>query len=57
MQFMRFIRKVFATKILLSGKFSLFVTLAQMLEFAAKVSQPSEPDFDLLMLAFYSNYE
>ena len=24
---MRFIRKVFATKILLSGKFSLFVTL------------------------------
>ena len=26
----RFIRKVFATKILLSGKFSLFVTLAEV---------------------------
>ena len=32
-------------------------SLKQMLEFADKVSQPSEPDFDLLMLAFYSNYE
>ena len=29
MQFTRFIRKVFATKILLSGKFSLFVTLRE----------------------------
>ena len=28
-QFTRFIRKVFATKILLSGKFSLFLTLAE----------------------------
>ena len=33
-RFTRFIRKVFATKILLSGKFSLFVTLGRCAKFA-----------------------
>ena len=35
MQFTRFIRKGFATKILLSGKFSFFVTLLQMWKIGA----------------------